>query len=279
MKIDFVSDLHLEFLDFPDFSREPGGDILLLAGDITTAAMFRPNRTDADARSHSKYMKSFKKDLLDKYAAVFYVMGNHEHYNSIFKHTKAQLEDGFRRHDIKNLKILDNDVVMVDDIKIIGCTLWSSYFGGNPISMQDCELGMMDYRLIGSMDVDDMNYYNRHDSRTVTAEFLLNEHRNSVQFIRNMLNSNTPTLILTHHAPTLVSLNKEHAGNGLDGAYASDLSDLILGYPQIRYWVHGHTHTNVHYSVGDYSYVVSNQRGYIREKSHRMFNGVKSIEI
>ena len=50
MKISYLSDIHLEFLDWPDFSKESGGDVLLLAGDITTAAMIRSYRTDKDAK-------------------------------------------------------------------------------------------------------------------------------------------------------------------------------------------------------------------------------------
>ena len=70
MKISYLSDTHLEFLNWPDFSHESGGDVLLLAGDITTAAMLRSHRTDADAKKHSKYLTKFKKDLIDKYAAA-----------------------------------------------------------------------------------------------------------------------------------------------------------------------------------------------------------------
>jgi Icc-related predicted phosphoesterase len=145
--------------------------------------------------------------------------------------------------------------------------------------MFDCQIGMNDYRLIGAMDTDDMNYFNRHESRTVTANFLLNEHKNSVSYIREQLKrDNKRTIIMTHHAPTNVSLNKQHVGNGLDGAYASNLSDLILGHPQIQYWVHGHTHMNVEYSVGDFCHVVSNQRGYNHEPCYRQFGGVKTLK-
>lgn len=281
MKISYVSDLHLEFRSWPNFSKEEGGDVLLLAGDIFTAQLFRLNRTDSDARKFHKYLKVFKSDLLDKYSKVYYVMGNHEHYNSIFKNTAKELKAGFEKHDLA-INLLDNDLVKLsDDVNLIGCTLWSNYENNNPNSKLDCQYGMNDYRLIGAMDVDDMNYFNRYSSRLATPDMFLAEFDRSVAYIREILNQqgNKKTVIMTHHAPSLVSLNKEHVGNGMDGAYASDLSDLILSYPQIKYWVHGHTHQNVDYSVGDYTKVLANQCGYPFEKCNKLFKGLKHFEV
>ena len=66
MKFSYVSDLHLEFKDYPDFSKEDGGDVLLLAGDIITAYSLTSWRTDKNARSYQKYMKGPFKNLIDK---------------------------------------------------------------------------------------------------------------------------------------------------------------------------------------------------------------------
>ena len=278
MKISYVSDLHFEFLNWPDFSQEYGGDVLLLAGDITTAAMIRSHRTDADARKHSKYLTKFKKDLIDKYDAVYMVMGNHEHYNSIFKNTKQDLIDGFARHDLSKIRILDNDTVKLNDWTLVGATLWTDFNRADPFTMFTVEKGMNDFRLIGKEDISDMNYFNRISNRKIDAQFILEQHQTSLAYIYDVVKSNDKVIVMTHHAPTSKSVNIDHSGNFLDYAYFSVLSDIILDNPSIKYYIHGHTHMNVDYMVGDCR-VLANQRGYHFEKSAKYFTGTQSFEV
>ena len=278
MKISYLSDLHLEFINWPDFSKESGGDVLLLAGDITTAAMLRPNRTDADVKKHSKYLKKFKTDLIDKYDAVYMVMGNHEHYNSIFKNTKQDLLDGFAKHDLTKIRILDNNAVKIGDWTLFGATLWTDFNRADPFTMYVVEEGMNDYKLIGKEDVSDMNYFNRTSNRKIDAQFILNEHHVSLCNLYEVAKENDKVIVMTHHAPTSKSLNTDHSGNSLDHAYFSNLSDLILDTESIKYWICGHTHMTVDYPVGQCR-VLSNQRGYYMEKSAKIFTGTKSFEI
>ena len=278
MKISYVSDLHFEFLNWPDFSQESGGDVLLLAGDITTAAMIRSYRTDADAKKHSKYLTKFKKDLIDKYDAVYMVMGNHEHYNSIFKNTKQDLIDGFARHDLTKIRILDNDTVKLNDWTLVGATLWTDFNRADPFTMFTVEKGMNDYKMIGKEDVSDMNYFNRTSNRKIDAQFILDQHQTSLAYIYDVVKNNDKVIVMTHHAPTSLSVNTEHSGNFLDYAYFSNLSDIILDNPSIKYYIHGHTHMSVDYMVGDCR-VLANQRGYYFEKSAKLFTGLKHFEV
>ena len=281
MKIDYMSDIHLEFGQhrklLPNVS---GGDILILAGDITTAAMFRSNRTDKDARSHSGYMKKFKEDVIDKYDRVFYIMGNHEHYNSIFHKTLPELKKGFANYGMDKIEFFDNDSKIIDDILFIGCTLWTDFENGNDLSMYRCGRGMNDFHIIGSVDVEDLNYFNRYKTRTITPEFILDEHKKSKEYIQKTVNlhPDKKVVVFTHHGPTYKSLNSDHIGNGLDGAYCSDLSDFILNTPSIKYWVSGHCHIIKEYDVGQCK-VLSNSQGYYLEPVYSKFTGPKSFEV
>lgn len=250
----------------------------MLVGDITTAAMLRSHRTDADARKHSKYLTKFKKDLIDKYDAVYMVMGNHEHYNSIFKNTKQELIDGFARHDLTKIRILDNDTVKLYDWTLVGATLWTDFNRADPFTMFTVEKGMNDFRLIGKEDVSDMNYFNRTSNRKIDAQFILDQHQTSLAYIYDVVKSNDKVIVMTHHAPTSLSLNTEHSGNFLDYAYFSNLSDIILDNPSIKYWICGHTHMSVDYMVGDCR-VLANQRGYYFERSAKLFTGLKHFEV
>ena len=75
-----------------------------------------------------------------------------------------------------------------------------------------------------------------------------------------------PTVVITHHAPTLRSLEgNPHAGTFLDAAFANDWEDL-MGADRVALWVHGHTHTSVDFEVAG-TRIVSNQRGYPGEES------------
>lgn len=73
-------------------------------------------------------------------------------------------------------------------------------------------------------------------------------------------------MVITHHAPTLRSLEESpHAGSLLDAAFANHWEDL-MGGDRVALWVHGHTHTSVDFEMAG-TRVVSNQRGYPGEES------------
>lgn len=269
LSVSYLSDLHLEFIDYHDFKKEKGGDVLLLAGDITTAKMMKEDRTDKDARSHDKYMQRLKSQLVDKYEYVFYVMGNHEHYGWDFNHTREALLGGLAYHGMSKVKILDNDATVLDDTLFIGCTLWTDFNKGNETDMHLVDNGMNDFRIISTAS-----------GHRFTTQLAHQEHQKSLTFIRLMLNEipNKNVVMVTHHGPTMKSCNSRHMGNSLDYGYCSDLSEFIIDNPRIKYWVHGHTHENFDYEVGSCR-VLANQRGYHFESSAKNFTGTKSFEI
>jgi hypothetical protein len=47
----------------------------------------------------------------------------------------------------------------------------------------------------------------------------------------------------------------------MNGAYHSDLTDIMLDNPHIKLWTHGHTHNAFDYMIGE-TRVVCNPRGY-----------------
>ena len=218
IRFGYTGDLHVEFLDYPDFSSDPGGDILLLAGDILSAYAIASHRTDKEARKLKKYLiDKFKTNLLDKYQATYMVMGNHEHYHSIFKNTKPLLRNSFQELGLP-ITILDNDTVDLNGVHLIGSTLWSDFENGSVQSMTMCQLGMNDFRIIGTMDTEDLTYFNRYDSRILTPEYALNEHKNSVAYIREQLNRllGRHVVVMTHHGATYKKANPGYTDFALE---------------------------------------------------------------
>ena len=61
-------------------------------------------------------------------------------------------------------------------------------------------------------------------------------------------------------APSYQSVPQQYKKNA-NGAYVSDLDDLILSHSQIKYWCHGHTHNAFNYMIGDCR-VICNPLGY-----------------
>lgn len=282
MKVSYVSDLHLEFGNYPDIlANDSGGDVLILAGDITVTTYLRKDRTDKDSTKNKARIKRLADDLFSKYDRVLYVMGNHEHYGSIYKRTYKNLREGLDELGlIEKVTILEDDHTVIDGVPFVGATLWSDFFNADPSAMYIAEKGMNDFHVIGSLDVDDINYFNKNDSRRITPEFILSVHKQSREYFDYIAKfyEKKDVVVISHHAPTYQSLNKIHSGNSLDGAYASNLSEFILDRPNIKYWIHGHCHMNTDYMVGNCR-VLSNQRGYPSEESFNTFQGLQSFHI
>src|SRR5687767_14609912 len=106
MQVSVISNLHLEI------GREipvlPGGDLLLMAGDIFTAFAMRDFRQDNDSRKMRGRYAKFCQEQLSKYSRVLYVMGNHESYRELFEETPGLLRDFLKKH-APNTRLLDNE--------------------------------------------------------------------------------------------------------------------------------------------------------------------------
>jgi predicted phosphodiesterase len=250
MKIQLVSDLHLEFkhtVRIPD----AGADVLVLAGDICLAKDFKkkernPNNVD--------YYRFFD-DTCSKFKNIIYIMGNHEHYKSTFNKTANILKEGLSEY--KNLHFLDNECVDIDGMKFIGSTLWTNVNTESPLVANKLKFAMNDYNLIKYCD-DKGNY------RKLSPYDTHREHQVSRLFLEDALSNDEPCVVITHHAPSFKSIHpKYNSSDDLNTLYASDLEHLMKG--NIKAWLHGHTHTVFDYKIGD-TRVVCNPHGYPGER-------------
>lgn len=83
-----------------------------------------------------------------------------------------------------------------------------------------------------------------------------------------------PTIVVTHHAPSAMSLPAGERLHESAGAFASDLSDVLWRY-QPELWVHGHVHSAADYRVGN-TRVLCNPRGIGGRIGQRKRDGVRS---
>ena len=134
--IQLLSDLHLEFGGL----ELSGGDVLLLAGDITVADYLRPERTDKDARNLKKVCDQFFFEECDKYKKVFYIAGNHEHYSGVYEDTHDILRQYLNG---TNVTYLQNEVAEIDDNTVVfGDAINTSRMPEQRIKIVSCRIGI-----------------------------------------------------------------------------------------------------------------------------------------
>ena len=114
----------------------------------------------------------------------------------------------------------------------------------------------------------------------------LTEHRAAVQFISNTLDQRRAqgidsrrVVVVGHHAPSMLSVHEKYKHDyQMNGCYASDLSNIMLDYPEIVLWTHGHMHDDSDYTIGS-TRVVCNPRGYIGHESRASTHQPLIIEL
>jgi Icc-related predicted phosphoesterase len=261
MKISLHSDIHLAYADF----YLPGGDVLILAGDICEASELSRFAYDPYNRIYKEgdlkrldRMQRFFIEECAKYRHVLMVMGNHEHYGGAFHKTywllKAMLPD--------NVRLLEKESVEIDGVLFIGGTLWTDFNKKDPLTLTQISNMMSDYKNIKMHDTHKNVWHN------LTPAKVLDDHIKTKSYFKNILDenrrsgANKPVVIISHHAPSSLSIDPEYIGQTtMNGAYYSDLSEMILDNPEIKFWVHGHVHARQDYNIGN-TRVLCNPRGY-----------------
>jgi predicted phosphohydrolase len=271
MKISLVSDLHLDVSGYLDL---PGGDVLILAGDICEAKALRQefHQTKLLERTPGTFpCYDFFHYVVPKYKKVFMIMGNHEHYHGKFWKTKTELESMLP----SNVTLLENQCEVYEGVLFVGATLWTDMNKGDPLTLASMASYMNDYKVI-TFNYPQYNAY--HKMRPMDT---VKMHIESKRYIEQKVqeHSELPVVVITHMGPTHMSINEKYKHDSVsNGAYVSDLSNLILDNENIKFWVHGHVHDPVDYSVG-WCRVLCNPRGYIPWEAGNGFDPAFTFEV
>jgi Icc-related predicted phosphoesterase len=265
MKIQLVSDLHLEFEDV-NIKNESGADVLILSGDILVADDLRNQPADlslADipdegygrARRALRYRDFFLR-VSFQFKHVIYIMGNHEHYHGKFDKSAGIIRETIGYLNIHNIHLLDRDIKEIDGVHFVGGTMWTDCNKGDPMTQYHLEHCMTDFRVIR---IAGENFKKFLPMRTV-MEFT--KTRDYFKTVIGNLPKDAKIVVCSHHAPSHLSIHEIYKNDTLmNGGYSSDLSEFILDHPQIKLWTHGHMHNNFDYMIGD-TRVVCNPKGY-----------------
>ena len=253
MKIQYASDLHLEFKENSKYlMKNPlkvTGEILILAGDIHVF------------NSYGFMDNPFWDWASKNYKQVIIAFGNHEFYRG---YDLSSLKDGFKYKIRDNIYYYYNSVITIDNIDIIVSTLWSYIPEKNK---KDCENGVNDFFQI------------KYGNKKLTADLFNKEHKRCLNFIMKAMNESKAKtkIIVTHHVPSTLLSAKEFEGSSINGAFTVDLTDYIKKCGA-KYWIFGHSHRNINKVIGKTS-CLCNQVGYVMANEHTTFNHKKNIDL
>ena len=264
MKIAVCSDLHLEFGPI-SLENTENADVLILSGDICVARDLLL-RDSYDSKK-SNVIHNFFLECCSRFKNVVYVVGNHEHYHGDFAETHNKLNEclGY----LSNLYILNKDSIILNDVIFVGGTLWTDMNKEDPKTMNQISYLMNDFRIIQNSNKtisfkDTKGNFQQRYSK-FSPEDCVEDHKAFLKVIDDTINGN-PTgtfVVVGHHAPSKKSTKPGYEKDLIvGGAYSSDLDEFILSHPQIKAWVHGHTHDKFDYMIGS-TRIVSNARGYV----------------
>lgn len=243
MRIQYISDIHLEFMSKPPKIKVMA-EVLCLAGDI--------------GYPYSGIYREFLKKMNADFKKVFIIAGNHEYYNSdkygthtmedIHQHIQGVIND----NTLTNITFLNNSWEVYNDILFAGTTLWSKIPSAN---INDISL-MNDFKQIEGLTYDTYNLL----------------HYKSCHFIEKMLSDvgkeenykNKKVVMMTHHLPSFNLIDEIHTFSDTNCFYASKCDAYFV--KPIKAWIYGHTHTPNKTLINNIQFVC-NPKGYPSENT------------
>ena len=243
LNLQIVSDLHIEYKnDDPNYPDpldliKPVSEILVLAGDIGSLYKI-------------KQLQNFLKKICIYYKYVLYIPGNHEYYtvNGIkplsFQELNMRLYN--LQSQIDNIYILNRGNFIINDICIVGCTLWSNV---------QIQIPKYIVRINGISNDEYLQMYN---------DDLLHIN-NTIDYCKN---NNLQMVVVSHHCPTYSVLGQNyHKKEKYLSLYVSNL-DHLLDKNNIHTWVCGHIHKNFDFITENGTRIVGNQKGKPKDRIH-----------
>ncbi|MBN9407057.1 MAG: metallophosphoesterase [Burkholderiales bacterium] len=275
MKIQLLSDLHLE--QNPDFQPQPApdADLLVLAGDI--GSYQRGSRLAARGDGDFGLARF---SPLPRGAGwpvpVLYVPGNHEYDGLDVDATHARLRASCERLGIH---WLEREQWLWQGVRLLGTTLWSDFEALVP---QGPAVRPEQQTLARDKAFRAANHYLRHagalrHGRVWLAEAIREQALACQAWLRAALAQpfDGPTVVITHFAPSLRSKDPRY---GLTPGTAGFCNALDALFEQADLWLHGHLHCAHDYQAGRCR-VVANPLGYADKGEQVGFRPTLSIPV
>ncbi|NOU45724.1 MAG: metallophosphoesterase [Bacteroidales bacterium] len=235
MKIQYCSDLHLEFEKNSKYLINTplivSGEVLILAGDI--APLF-------DERLNNPFFRF----VSDHYKQVFWVPGNHEFYHKDL----GEYSQSYNILVRKNINIVHNITLNYEGIRFIFTTLWSNI---SKEKEKFIEQRVSDFQVISM---------NKKPLRVSDFNQL---HVNSLSFLKEALEYKTErTIVVTHHLPSTLCNYPPHNASLINEAFCVDIAETVEN-SHANFWIYGHSHFNQKPLIIGKTMMLTNQLGYL----------------
>jgi predicted phosphodiesterase len=279
MKIQLLSDLHLEVHPHWVPTPLPGADLLVLAGDVGSYQTGSLLLDDDFGLGRFSPLQGWP-------TPVVFVPGNHEYDTFDFDAAHGRLRATCVRLGIH---WLERETLVLSGVRLVGTTLWTDFDALSPQPRLNPTTGSQPLPNLLAQQLKARekafraaNYYLK---KTLTtrygapwlAEGLREQALVCQAWLRSALAQpfNGPTVAITHFAPSLLSADPRYGMVPGTAGFCNALDDLL---PQAQLWLHGHLHAPSDYRVGNCR-VVANPLGYARKEEQVGFRPELLIEI
>jgi predicted phosphodiesterase len=253
MRFQLFSDLHVDVARHKSIVMAEGIDAVVVPGDVCEGAInaFRVLR-----------------EIVPIEIPIALTLGNHEFYGRFHP---QELEEARKAAPDFRVSLLENDCVSICGVRFAGATTWTDYriFGDRnaPAAMAVARTGLNDHRRIG---------WRKKPWARFRPEEALMLHSGTRAFLKDALATDQPTVVVTHHAPSMLSVADRYLSDALTAAFASSIAHDLLEAPseanadtgvgprlRADVWCHGHTHNSADYVLASTSTrVIANPHGY-----------------
>lgn len=270
MRAWIISDIHHSRIDqlLGRSIDVPEADVCVCVGDISN-----------DITTSIEFLRR----SIEPHMPVLLVLGNHDYFGSSIDFA---LERARKLIAESRIYLLENQTIQLLGCRFVGATLWTDF----AVSVGEDEHIPPEERRTFALSVVPANIADffaifRSDERQgnengmVTTREILCRHKASRAFIDHTLGVpfTGRTVVLTHHAPHMNSLDPRFHGQATSAAFVSDLSDLIeRRRPDV--WIHGHVHRFRDYMAFK-TRLICNPRGYGGERGTSGFRPVFVIDL
>lgn len=277
MRIQLISDLHLE--NYPEFvpRAAPEVDVLVLAGDI--GSYQAGSLLEGDDFGLSRFSP---RQTGSQWPRVFYIPGNHEFDCLDYDATYLKLRSICERLGIE---WLERETITVGSVRFIGTTLWSDFE-----ALAKSKTAMTEQIKALEKAYRAANFYLSKNTTFRSGEPMLAEDIRSLahECQRWLINAlavpfDGTTVTVTHFAPTLQSADPRYGIAPGTAGFCNALDHLL---PLSQVWMHGHLHCANDFVASGMNdgkpfscRVVANPRGYPEKGEDKAFREEFVVEL
>lgn len=250
MKLQYLSDLHLEFPLNRAYLKEnpiiPSAEILIIAGDTY--------HLDKDFSQ-----LEFIQQVSEQFEKVFLLPGNHEYYGGFDASTALKSMD---KYIFPNVRIVNNKVIQIEDTQLVFTTLWSEITKyPDKIKRAIYDFWKIKYNgfPLSTYQFNDLHYY-------------------SFRFLEEACQAEGEKIVITHHLPSFQCNVEEFMFSKWNEAFCVDKHQFIVD-SDIKYWIYGHSHRNKKDFEINGTKMITNQMGYVEYGEQSTFRLDKTIDL